>query len=114
MQKLLLECDDMVHCGKRYEDMSKRHQRRKLADFYSAAEGALWFAVIWPDSRVSTGSYIHILMPTNVRKRPARLYRIYIVYIQPCTCSIQCISLISYVIGSYKWFWGDCECITVR
>ena len=44
MQKLMMERDDMVHCGKRYEDMSKRHQRRKLADFRSAAEGALWFA----------------------------------------------------------------------
>ena len=44
MQKLMMERDDMVHCGKNYEDMSKRHQRQKLADFRSAAEGALWFA----------------------------------------------------------------------
>ena len=44
MQKLMMERDDMVHCGKNYEDMSKRQQRRKLADFRSAAEGALWFA----------------------------------------------------------------------
>lgn len=43
MQKLMMEHDDMVHCGKKYEDMSKRHQRQKLADFRSAAEGALWF-----------------------------------------------------------------------
>ena len=43
MQKLMMERDDMVHCGKKYDDISKRHQRRKLVDFRSAAEGALWF-----------------------------------------------------------------------
>ena len=48
MQKLVMEHDCMVHCGKRYEDMSKHHQRQKLADFRR---------VIWPDSRVTTGSY---------------------------------------------------------
>ena len=44
MQKIVKERDDMVHCGKKYEEMSKCHQRRKLADFRSTAEGALWFA----------------------------------------------------------------------
>ena len=44
MQKLMMERDVMVHCGKKYEDMSMHHQRWKLADFRSPAEGALWFA----------------------------------------------------------------------
>ena len=44
MQKVMMERDDMVLCGKKYEDMSKCHQRQKLADFHSAAEGSLWFA----------------------------------------------------------------------
>ena len=43
MQKFMMEHDDMVHYGKKYEDMSKHHRRRKLADFRSAAKGAFWF-----------------------------------------------------------------------
>ena len=33
-----------MHSGKKVEEMSKRHQRRKLSQFGSAAECALWFA----------------------------------------------------------------------
>lgn len=44
LQKLVVERDEKVHCGKKVEEMSKRHQRRKLTEFGSAAESALWFA----------------------------------------------------------------------
>ena len=44
LQKLIVERDDMVHSGKKVEEMSKRHRRRKLTQFGSAAESALWFA----------------------------------------------------------------------
>ena len=44
LQKLMVERDEMVHCGKKVEEMSKRHRRRKLLEFGSAAESALWFA----------------------------------------------------------------------
>ena len=44
LQKLVIERDEKVHCGKKVEEMSKRHQRRKLTEFGSAAESALWFA----------------------------------------------------------------------
>ena len=44
LQKLVVERDEMVHCGKKVEEMSKRHRRRKLSEFGSAAESALWFA----------------------------------------------------------------------
>ena len=33
LQKLMVERDKMVHCGKKVE-MSKRHQQRKLAEFW--------------------------------------------------------------------------------
>ena len=39
----MVERDEMVYCGK-VEEMSKRHRRRKLSEFGSAAESALWFA----------------------------------------------------------------------
>ena len=41
LQKLVVERDEMVHCGKKVEEMSKRHRRRKLTEFGSAAESAL-------------------------------------------------------------------------
>ena len=37
-QKLIVEWDDMVYSGKNVKEMSKRHQRRKLSQFGSAAE----------------------------------------------------------------------------
>lgn len=43
-EQLQKERDDMVHNGKKVEEMSKRHRRRKLTQFRSAAESALWFA----------------------------------------------------------------------
>ena len=39
----MVERDEMVYCGK-VEEMSKRYWRRKLSEFGSAAESALWFA----------------------------------------------------------------------
>ena len=44
LQKLVVERDEMVNCGKKVEEMSKQHWRRKLKEFGSAAESALWFA----------------------------------------------------------------------
>ena len=39
----MAERDEMVNCGKKFADVVKK-QKRKLAHFQSAAEGALWFA----------------------------------------------------------------------
>lgn len=41
---LLMERDELVNCGKKRIEVSKKQQKRKLAHFKSAAEGALWFA----------------------------------------------------------------------
>ena len=41
---LLMERDEMINCGKKMVEVGKKQQKRKLAHFKSAAEGALWFA----------------------------------------------------------------------
>ena len=41
---LLKERDELVNCGKKMIEVGKKQQKRKLAHFKSAAEGALWFA----------------------------------------------------------------------
>ena len=43
MQKLVVERDQMVCCGKKVE-ISQQHQRRKLTECESADKSALWFA----------------------------------------------------------------------
>ena len=74
MQKLMIERDEMVHCGKKYEDMSKRHQRRKLADFRSAAEGALWFAESFGLIPESLQVYTHTHTHTHTHKHTIHIY----------------------------------------
>ena len=34
----------MIHSGEMVEEISKRHRRKKVSQFGSAAENALWFA----------------------------------------------------------------------
>ena len=43
LNKMMAERDEMVNWGKKFADVGKK-QKRKLAYFQSAAEGALWFA----------------------------------------------------------------------
>ena len=44
MAQILQERAKIVNSGKRYEEVSKRQQHRKLSHFRNTAEAALWFA----------------------------------------------------------------------
>ena len=63
----------MVHCGKKVEEMSKRHRRRKLTEFGSAAESALWFAESFgliPESlNVRTTAVFHVLAISRPKQK---------------------------------------------
>ena len=76
LRKLVVERDEMVHCGKKVEEMSKRHRRKKLTEFGSAAESALWFVESFgliPESlNVRTsGSGEVISVPLSDSKQPS-------------------------------------------
>ena len=71
----MVERDEMVYCGK-VEEMSKRYWRRKLSEFGSAAESALWFAesfgLILESLNVRTsGSGEEISVPLSDSEQPS-------------------------------------------
>ena len=108
MQKLMIERDEMVHCGKKYEDMSKRHQGQKLADFRSAAKGALWFAESFGLIPESLQVYTHTHTHTHKHTYTVQMHIIYkVIHCVLCVHTHTCNMFVRVVLGRLNVSFGD-------